>query len=93
MATTLPSTLTLEEVSTLVRLSQRVVLEQVEAGKIPAQKMGEIWQFSRVEVEYWSEHHDQRNVLLRQVGAMAHDDTMEALQAHIDRQRQQNTLE
>jgi excisionase family DNA binding protein len=90
MATILPSTLTLEEVSTLVRLSQRVVLEQVEAGRIPAQRVGETWLFSRTEVEYWSEHHDQRNVLLRQAGAMAHDETMEEFQAYLDRYRQQN---
>jgi excisionase family DNA binding protein len=90
MATTLPRILTLSEVATLLRLSPGVVIDLAEAGKIPGQRQGDHWQFLRDEMEAWSARYDQRQVLLRQVGALAHDETIDALQTHIDRQRQVN---
>jgi excisionase family DNA binding protein len=90
MATTLPRILTLSEVATLLRLSPGVVIDLAEAGKIPGQRQGDHWQFLRDEMEAWSARYDQRQVLLRQVGALAHDETIESLQTHIDRQRQVN---
>jgi excisionase family DNA binding protein len=93
MATTLPRILTLPEVATLLRLSPGVVIDLAEAGKIPGQRQGDHWQFLRDEVETWSARYDQRKVLLRQVGALAHDETIEALQTHVDQQRQANTLD
>jgi excisionase family DNA binding protein len=93
MATTLPSILTLSEVANSLRLSPETVVSLAEAGKIPGKQQGDGWQFLRDEVAAWSERYDQRKVLLRQVGALAYDATIESLQAHIDQQRQANTLD
>jgi excisionase family DNA binding protein len=93
MATTLPSILTLSEVAALLRLSPETVTRLAEAGKLPGNLQGEGWQFLRDEVEAWSERHDQRKVLLRQVGALVHDETIEALQTHIDQKRKANWLD
>jgi Helix-turn-helix domain len=101
MATTLPSILTLTEVAALLRLSPEAVVNLAEAGKLPGQRQGDDfqlvgdrrWQFLRHEVEAWSERCDPRKILLRQVGIFADDESLPLLQAEIDRQRQENTLD
>ena len=52
-----------------------------------------IKRFRRDDVEAWSDRYDKRKVFLRQAGVFAQDDSIEALQAHIDRQRQENRLD
>jgi excisionase family DNA binding protein len=92
MATVLPIVLTLSEVAALLRLPSDVVLAQVELGRLSGHQEGVDWTFRRDDVEAWSDRYDQRKVFLRQAGVFAQDDSIEALQAHIDRQRQENTF-
>jgi hypothetical protein len=93
MQVTLPTLLTLDQASIVLNLSSSVILEHTETGNIPGQKIGNTWHYSQSELEAWSDRHDQRKILLRQAGAFAHDETLEAFQAEIDRQRQLNTID
>ncbi len=93
MATVLPIVLTLSEVAALLRLPSDVVLAQVELGRLFGCQEGADWRFRRDDVDAWSDRYDKRKVFLRQVGVFAQDESIEALQAHIDRQRQDNRLD
>jgi hypothetical protein len=101
MQATLPTLLTLDQASIVLNLSPSVILEHTETGNIPGQKIGNTWHYSQSELEAWSDglrptlghRHDQRKILLRQAGAFAHDETLEAFQAEIDRKRQLNTID
>jgi hypothetical protein len=93
MQATLPTLLTLDQASIILNLSPGVILQHTETGHIPGQKIGDTWQFIQSELEAWSDRHDQRKILLRQAGAFANDETLEALQIEIDRQRQLNTID
>jgi excisionase family DNA binding protein len=89
----LPSVLTLEEAAEYLRLSPDIVRQEAIAGKIPGQLIGEHWRFLRSAIDEWLKGRDFRTVLLQQVGAFADDDTLDLIQAQIDRDRQQFTLE
>ncbi len=45
--------MTLEEVAVFLRLSKDTVYRMVQAGKIPASKVGTQWRFRREEVDEW----------------------------------------
>jgi excisionase family DNA binding protein len=89
----LPSILTLEEAADYLRLSPDIVLQAAIAGKIPGQPIGEHWRFLRSAIDEWLYCRDSRTILLQQAGAFADDETLEAIQAQIDHDRQQFTLE
>jgi hypothetical protein len=93
MATVVSSILTLSEVAGSLRLPIEVVLAQMSSGRLTGHQDGEDWTFRWDDVEAWSDRYDQRKVFLRQAGVFAEDESLEALQAHIDRQRQENTLD
>ena len=79
--------------SIILNLSSGVILEHTETGNIPGQKISNTWHYIQSELEAWSDRHDQRKILLRQAGAFAQDETLEAFQLEIDRQRQLNTFD
>jgi excisionase family DNA binding protein len=87
------SVLTLEEAAEYLRLSPDVLEQHAIAGKIPGQSIDHTWRFLRSAIDDWLCRRDSRTVLLRQAGVFAQDETLEALQAQIDRDRQQLTLE
>jgi excisionase family DNA binding protein len=89
----LPSILTLEEVADCLRLSPEIVLQEAIAGKIPGQPIGNHWRFLRSAIDEWLHCRDSRTIWLQQAGAFAEDETLVAIQAQIDRDRQQFTLE
>ncbi len=93
MATLLTEILTLETTAEYLRLSPETVLRQVEKGHLPAERKGDRWQFLRSDLDHWSDRYDQRKVLLKQAGALAHDDTIEEMQRLIDLRRRQSKLE
>jgi excisionase family DNA binding protein len=101
MATILTELLTLESTAKYLRLSPETILRQVENGHLPAQRNGDRWQFLRSDLDTWSDglrptlghRYDQRKVLLKQAGALAHDDTIDEMQRLIDLRRQQSSLE
>lgn len=93
MKTTISKTLTLQEAAVYLNLSPSTVIEHYETGSLPGQNINDIWQFVQDELEIWSNRCDQHKVLLRQVGALAHDENFEEFQAELDRQRKLNTFE
>jgi Helix-turn-helix domain len=93
MTSVLPNILTLEETAAYLRLSPETVAQRVLQGDIPGQYIDNTWHFLKPEIDRWQRTHDKRATLLRQAGALADDDTLENLQADIDRARQQWTVE
>jgi PTS system nitrogen regulatory IIA component len=45
--------LTIEEVATYLRVSERTVYEWAQKGEIPAGKIGTVWRFKKAEIENW----------------------------------------
>ena len=45
--------LTIEEVATYLRVSERTVYDWAQKGEIPAGKIGTVWRFKKSEVENW----------------------------------------
>lgn len=88
MTTTLPNVLTLEETAAYLRLSPEVVVQEASSGNIPGQQINHTWRFLKSAIDEWLQNRDQRAVLLRQAGVFANDETLEELQAQIDRDRQ-----
>ena len=93
MQATLPTLLTIDQAAIILNLSSGVILEHTEIGNIPGQKICDTWHYIQSELESWSDRYDQRKILLRQAGAFAQDETLEAFQLEIDRQRQLNTFD
>jgi excisionase family DNA binding protein len=89
----LPSILTLEEAADYLRLSPDTVLQEAIAGKIPGQPIGDQWRFLKSAIDEWLHSRNSRTILLQQAGVFANDETLELIQAQIDRDRQQFTLE
>jgi hypothetical protein len=89
---TLPNLLTLAEASEYLRLSPESLVRQVELGNLPGQQVNEDWRFLRGAIEDWQRCWDQRAVLLGHAGVFADDETLDELQASIDRARQQSPL-
>lgn len=87
------SVLTLEEAADYLRLSPDILQQHAVAGKIPGQPIGDSWRFLRSAIDDWLRCHDSRSVLLQQAGIFAQDETLEAIQANIDQDRQQSALE
>jgi excisionase family DNA binding protein len=87
------SILTLEEAADYLRLSPDLLLQHAIAGKIPGQPIGETWRFLKSAIDDWLRCRDSRTILLQQAGIFAQDETLEVIQAKIDRDRQQSTLE
>jgi hypothetical protein len=93
MTVTLPSVLTLEEAAAYLRLSPEVVAQEATVGNIPGQKVNQTWRFLKGAIDDWLQNRDQRAVLLRQAGVFANDETLEELQAQVDRDRQASPIE
>ena len=45
--------LTIEEVASYLRVSDRTVYDWAQKGEIPAGKIGTVWRFKKSEVEKW----------------------------------------
>ena len=45
--------MTLEEVATYLRVSERTVSDLAQKGQIPAARFGDAWRFTRSEIEQW----------------------------------------
>jgi excisionase family DNA binding protein len=89
---TVPNVLTLAEAAEYLRLSPESLVQQVELGNIPGQQVNEDWRFLRGAIDDWLRRRDQRSVLLRHAGVFADDETLDELQASVDRARQQSRL-
>jgi len=85
--------LTLEEAADYLRLSPDLLMQHAIAGKIPGQLIDNTWRFLKSAIDDWLSRCDSRTILLQQAGIFAHDKTLEELQAQIDRDRQQSTLD
>lgn len=92
MTATLPNVLTLEETAAYLRLSPEAVAQEALSGNIPGQYVNHTRRFLKSAIDDWLQNRDQRAILLRQAGVFANDETLEELQAQIDRDRQASTL-
>ena len=81
--TRLPEVFTLQEVADYLRLPKEIVERQAVQGQIPGRCIDGTWRFLRDAIDEWLRIQDSRMVLLRQAGAFADDDTLDALRAAI----------
>ncbi len=84
------SVLTLSEAAKFLRLSQKLIQEKAEAGKIPGQRIGRTWRFSQAALEGWLRGQNTRRALLEQVGAFKDDDTLLPMVEKIYKERRQS---
>jgi len=56
MAKVTKDILTIEELSEYLRISKSTLYKLVREGKIPSQKVGRHWRFSKVAIEKWMEN-------------------------------------
>lgn len=52
-----PEIITVQEVATFLRVSERTVYDWAAAGTIPCGKLGTTWRFKRTEIEKWVNQH------------------------------------
>lgn len=79
---TLPSVLTLEEVSEYLRLPIETLQGQARLGKLPGRKIENEWRFLKVAIDDWLRQ-NSRSTLLQQAGAFADDASLTELRESI----------
>ncbi|MGB3640774.1 MAG: helix-turn-helix domain-containing protein [Rivularia sp. (in: cyanobacteria)] len=79
---TLPSVLTLEEVSEYLRLPIETLQRQASQGKLPGRKIENEWRFLKVAIDDWLRQ-NSRSTLLQQAGAFADDASLTELRESI----------
>jgi excisionase family DNA binding protein len=86
---TMPDILTLEEISTYLRIPIETVENQALKGNIPGQKIEGDWRFLKTAVDDWLRAKNSRLTLLSQAGAFANDDSLAQIRETIyqDRKR------
>lgn len=75
----LPHVLTLDEAAGYLRISKKVVRDLATRGSLPARQIDRDWRFLKSALDDWLRGRDGRSRLLKQAGALAHDDTMPEL--------------
>ncbi len=45
--------LTIEEVAKYIKISERTIYDWAQKGDIPAGKLGNVWRFSKIEIDQW----------------------------------------
>ena len=80
---TLPSVLTLEEVSNYLRLPVETLQRQASQGKLPGRKIENEWRFLKVAIDDWLRSQGSRSTLLQQAGAFADDASLTELRESI----------
>ncbi len=83
----LPQVLTLDDAASYLRLPPETVERRATLGEIPGRQIEGAWRFLLSALEDWLRNVDQRTVLLKQAGALADDDSMDDLLAHVYRDR------
>lgn len=85
----MPDILTLEEISTYLRIPIETVENQALKGNIPGQKIEGDWRFLKTAVDDWLRAKNSRLTLLSQAGAFANDDSLVQIRETIyqDRER------
>ncbi len=85
----MPDILTLEEISTYLRIPIETVENQALKGNIPGQKIEGDWRFLKTAVDDWLRAKNSRLTLLSQAGAFANDDSLAQIRETIyqDRKR------
>jgi excisionase family DNA binding protein len=79
--------LTLEEVAAYLRLPVETIARQAAQGQIPGRKIEDTWRFLKAAIDDWLRSYDGRTLLLQQAGALADDETLEALRQNIYKAR------
>ncbi|MGA9383106.1 MAG: helix-turn-helix domain-containing protein [Phormidium sp.] len=89
----MPDVLTLEEVSTYLRLPAETILRQTLQGNIPGRKIEEDWRFLKDAIDDWLRSQSSRTVLLIQSGALADDDSLAELRTTIYQARERSEVD
>ena len=84
---TLPSVLTLEEVSDYLRLPVETLRRQASQGKLPGRKIENEWRFLKVAIDDWLRSQGSRSTLLQQAAAFADDDSLTKLRESVYQDR------
>jgi excisionase family DNA binding protein len=85
--------LTLEELATYLRLPSATVARQAAEGHIPGRKVEDTWRFLKVAIDDWLRAQHSRTVLLQQAGALADDQSLDALRDLIYKERNRPEVE
>jgi excisionase family DNA binding protein len=72
----IPEILTLEEAASYLRLSLEAIERNADKGAIPGRRIDGTWRFSKLALDAWLRHHDYRQILVRQTGALSQDENM-----------------
>jgi len=75
--------LTLEEAAGYLRLPEEAIEREAAMGHIPARRIEDTWRFLKAALDDWLRGQDSRTVLLQQAGALADDETLDALLADV----------
>lgn len=78
-----PDVLTLEEAAAFLRVTEEQLRSQAQAGGMPARCLGGEWRFARSALYQWLAEpitpRTEQDRLLRVVGCLADDDTLEPM--------------
>jgi excisionase family DNA binding protein len=68
--------MTLAETAKYLKISKKLLEEQVRLGSVPGRNIGGEWRFSKAALEDWlANHPSSQNNILAFAGAFAHDET------------------
>lgn len=87
VATTSFDVLTLEEAADYLRVPEELIARQAAAGSIPGRQIENTWRFLKSALDDWLRAQDLRDRLVQQAGALAQDDSLQALRAAIYAER------
>jgi Helix-turn-helix domain len=89
----IPDVLTLEEVSTYLRLSIEIVDNLASKGSIPGRKIENDWRFLKLAIDDWLCAKNSSSVLLSQSGVFADDDSLAQLRSSIYQARERSEID
>lgn len=55
-----PRAMTIDDLAAYLQIAKSILYKLAQEGKVPGQKVGKHWRFSRVAVEEWLKRWDQR---------------------------------
>jgi excisionase family DNA binding protein len=85
--TTVPEVLTLDEAAEYLRVPAASLQALAEQGAVPARCINAEWRFLRAAIDDWLRGRNALTSLIRQAGALAHDESLAALREAIYKSR------
>jgi excisionase family DNA binding protein len=82
-----PNVLTMEEAAAYLRLPEEIVFLLVTHQGLPGRQIGTEWRFLKAALDDWLRRPSDKEILLRQAGALADDPSLSDLLADIYQRR------